>query len=139
MSWRAFLKVNWKEDKEEQNTIGKILETMKGTKIKVLISNDCLEDIKENMTKNLFIIPTIQKIGIKDKGINLEIRIIGEEFSNFMIKEVFLFDLQGRLLKRKIFTESSGTIDVFNLPKGLYILKVTTDSHYVFSKKIVKL
>ncbi|HET7733236.1 MAG TPA: T9SS type A sorting domain-containing protein, partial [Paludibacter sp.] len=46
-------------------------------------------------------------------------------------------DLDGRMLKNHVQSISSGVIDITDLPKGIYILKVTTQTAQ-FSQKLIK-
>jgi len=46
-------------------------------------------------------------------------------------------DLDGRILKNHVQSASSGVIDITDLPKGIYILKVTTQTAQ-FTQKLIK-
>lgn len=56
--------------------------------------------------------------------------------SNFNIKSVVLFDVQGRLLQTNIVNDMSSIIDISEKSKGVYFLKVTTDKGIKVEKLI---
>lgn len=53
------------------------------------------------------------------------------------IKSLQLFDVQGRLIDKKIVNELNSKIDISNHSKGIYFLKIETENG-LFSEKIVK-
>lgn len=52
------------------------------------------------------------------------------------IKQIEMYDIQGRLLQTNIFNESSAEIDLANRAVGIYLLKITTDKGVKVEKLI---
>ncbi len=55
---------------------------------------------------------------------------------NLLIKDVFVYDLQGRLVSQQL-RINNDAVNI-SLPKGLYLVKVVTDSGIQTIKAIIK-
>lgn len=55
-----------------------------------------------------------------------------------IIKEVKIYDVSGKEVKRKMIQDTKTTVNTMNLPKGLYMLKIIFDNQSCCFKKIIK-
>jgi uncharacterized repeat protein (TIGR01451 family) len=57
--------------------------------------------------------------------------------SNFIVKEINLYDLTGRFLKKT--TKPNGCIDLYDIKSGIYLLEIINENNNTYRKKVSKL
>lgn len=90
-------------------------------------------------------VTTFQVLGVEGFKIDQSVSIAPNPASNLVkvkanskIQSMTLFDLQGRSLSTKLTEAMQATLDIAPYPKGIYFLKVTTDSGTKVEKLIRK-
>jgi sugar lactone lactonase YvrE len=58
-------------------------------------------------------------------------------FENFSACNLSIFDMNGRILQKKIVSEKNTSVDISNLTKGVYLIEIISDQGTAF-KKIIK-
>jgi hypothetical protein len=85
-------------------------------------------------------------IGVNETTINLELSVYPNPTTNYLTLKVDdfetlnfqLIDLQGKVIENKKVTATTSTIEMEELPKAIYFLKVTKDNQLIKTFKVIK-
>jgi hypothetical protein len=87
-------------------------------------------------------------VGINETSINLEVNVYPNPTTNYLSLKVEsekletltyqLIELQGKVLESKKITTTTSTIEMEELPKAIYFLKVTKDNQLIKTFKVIK-